>query len=418
MPDGVSAGQTMSVVLPSGAEVDVVVPDGATSGSTFLVSEPQDDDLPVGETVEVTVPAGVAAGESFSVQLADGMLFDIILPPGLHEGDDLVVEVPTESAQLPVLAEPPSPPPEPAAAPAPEPPASSPAPSSTPKRMPVAPAWEQEATAALASMESTAATIAAATSSASGVCCGSSSCSSPGGSRFNDRFSPTRQLQHFNSSSPLASRSKESVSGPAEFIRCRSDQLHEPKPEPGCRFYLGQPVQLLRSSGEWTEGTVLELPMPGLLETVYRCRLGDGLLEKMMSEDEVRVPTPESGFAYHRGQTVQIIRPNGLLELATVVSTKRVDRTGASTPHEPWYALRVHPSEVSPATKRLETLHEDELQLPRPQAGCAFYVGQLVHALRTANGSRTLCRVVAFERVGYSLGYKCEVVRLSSDDAQ
>ena len=46
-----------------------------------------------------------------------------------------------------------------------------------------------------------------------------------------------------------------------------------------------------------------------------------------------------------------------------------------------------------------------------PQAGCGFYVGQLVHALRK-DGTTVLCRVREFERVGYSLGYKCEVVRL------
>ena len=70
--------------------------------------------------------------------------------------------------------------------------------------------------------------------------------------------------------------------------------------------------------------------------------------------------------------------------------------------------MRVHASE---GEERIASVREDELQLPCPQPGCAFYTGQLVHATGK-DGGTTLCRVVAFERVGYKLGYKVHIVRL------
>ena len=408
----------MSVLLPSGAMLDVIVPDGCESGSTIAV-ETTPENYSAAERVEVTVPDGIAAGDTFSVQLAGGRLFDVTCPDGVRPGETLDVEVPTAAAAdaptLPQLAEPPSPPKSPReeeSSPTPEQPA--------PKRIPAQPDWEQ-AVGAYANLAAAAEQTAAALANARGLLsrsAGDGLTSSPtrfGGSRFSDRFSPARTQQHFNSSSP-ADRFKERKAAEeqasTEYLTCRSDMLREPKPDPGCRFYVGQPVHLLRSSGEWSEGTVLELPMPGLLETMYRCRLGEGVLEKMVGEDEVRWPAPDPGFMYYRGQIVQVERPNGLLELGTVLRTSKIDRTGSGAPPEPWYSVRIHPSEISPSPpKEGETLHEEDLQLPVPQAGCGFYVGQLVHALRK-DGTTVLCRVREFERVGYSLGYKCEVVRL------
>lgn len=75
--------------------------------------------------------------------------------------------------------------------------------------------------------------------------------------------------------------------------------------------------------------------------------------------------------------------------------------------------MRIHPSEITQEANKVETLHDDDLQLPTAQAGTGYYVGQLVHAQRKSGG-KALCRVTAFERVGYSLGYKCEVVHLDT----
>lgn len=136
----------------------------------------------------------------------------------------------------------------------------------------------------------------------------------------------------------------------------------------------------------------------------YRCRLGEGILEKLVSEEEVRTPIPAKGFQYCIGQTVQIERPNGLLELATVLATT-MDKSRMRP--EPWYECRFAPSEVSPQA-HVESVHEEDLRVPRPQAGCGFYVGQLVQ-VRRPDATLVLARVTEFCMVGYSLGYKCAV---------
>ena len=56
-------------------------------------------------------------------------------------------------------------------------------------------------------------------------------------------------------------------------------------------------------------------------------------------------------------------------------------------------------------------MSEDELQAPCPQAGCAFYVGQLVQVVKRAPQEPVLARVIAFELKDYELQYKCAVVR-------
>ena len=74
------------------------------------------------------------------------------------------------------------------------------------------------------------------------------------GARLSDRFGVSRgggrQLQSF----PGAVTS---VSGGIEFLTCRSTALREPTADEGCRFYVGQAVQVLRSSGAWGKTTIL-----------------------------------------------------------------------------------------------------------------------------------------------------------------
>lgn len=221
------------------------------------------------------------------------------------------------------------------------------------------------------------------------------------GARLSDRFGARggggRQQQGFSGAAA-------SVCGGIEFLTCRSTALREPTADEGCRFYVGQAVQVLRTSGAWGEATILEI-LHGF-ETMYRCRLGEGVLEKHMGEDEVRELQPENGFVFCKGQTVQICRPDGALELATILET-RMDR--ANVRSEPWYSCKLHPSESQPYP-RTEQIHEDELQLPQAQAGCAFFVGQLVQAQRR-KGEWVLARVVEFALKDYELQYKCAVVR-------
>ena len=99
-----------------------------------------------------------------------------------------------------------------------------------------------------------------------------------------------------------------------------------------------------------------------------------------MGEDELE-PQPDEGCAFSQGQTAQIVRPNGLLELATVIDV-RMDHSRAHA--EPWYSCKLLPSETAPLPA-VEQIHEVDLQLPRASR-CAFFVGQLVRHRRRVLG--------------------------------
>jgi hypothetical protein len=382
VPDGLSEGDAFDVQLGS-QMFEVVVPPGVSAGEVIVLDVATEQQgveplpqpppqPPVAQLVEVTVPGGVSSGQTFCVELETGAVFEVECPPGLQEGDTMEVDV-SDADPSPAVA-----PSSTASPPRPEPPP----------------------------MSTSAAQSAGSPTLASPAKCG--------GSRFGDRFGSARFKQHYQSrgTSGMASSPGGSLGGGSpsslDVRTFRTDALREPQPEEGCRFYVGQPIQMLRTSGDWTEGVVLEL-MHGF-ETMYRCRLGEGLLEKMCGEDEVRVPQPDDGFRFCRGQTVQVQRPNGLLELATVTSNTKLDRQGIGL-QEPWYSVRLHPS-ATQAEALVETVHEEELQQPMPQLGCAFYVGQLVQGQVTI-GTWQLLRVLEFEMVGYKLGYKCAIIRLA-----
>ena len=207
------------------------------------------------------------------------------------------------------------------------------------------------------------------------------------------------------SSGSASSGSASCGSTAVETMTFHTDELREPQPEDGCRFYVGQDIQALGSSGDWTGGAVLEVKRGH--ETTYRCRLGKDRLEKHLGEDEVRELKHEAGFRFCRGQTVQLRRPSGLLELATVTSNTKLDRSGNGR-LEPWYVIRLQPS-TTQAEAHVQTVHEEELWPPTPQLGHEFYVGQLLQGARK-DGSRVLVRVLEIETVGYRLGYKCVAV--------
>ena len=113
----------------------------------------------------------------------------------------------------------------------------------------------------------------------------------------------------------------------------------------------------------------------------------------------MRTPQPQPGWRFIVGQTVQVERPNGMLELATVTAATRGNND------DPCYRCRMNGS-AAQAEGVVETHYEDELVVPQPQLGCAFYVGQLVHVLpsrarargeRQAPRQQQLGRVVEFE---------------------
>ena len=73
----------------------------------------------------------------------------------------------------------------------------------------------------------------------------------------------------------LKLRSLAILTSATEVLMCRSIALREPHAEEGCRYYVGQGVQLLRSSGEWDEGTILEILRGFHILYRWRSRVSD-----------------------------------------------------------------------------------------------------------------------------------------------
>ena len=422
VPFGMVGGDQLTVQTADGAQFEVTIPDGLEGGSTFLVNVEATAE-PSSVCMEVVVPDGVGEGDSFSMQLPtdDGERFvDVVVPSGVSSGETITVEVPNSDMPQMLAKEqqrqPPPPPQEPRQG---SQPCSSSSMAPLLESLPHLPAAAARSPSPIAP-SSPPATAVGGHQNDHPIPQSSPSTRS-GGSRFGDRFGQSggaKQTQpHFAAGgwlatggradspgmSPVASPSRRAPAAP-EVLLCRTDALRVPRAEAGCRFFKGQFVQILRSSGEWCNGVVIEL-MPHGFETLYRCRLGEGILEKLLSEDELREPVPDEGFQYCRGQVMQVERPTGLLELATITGCK-LDKSRHRP--EPWYTCRMHVSATTP-TSVSETVHEEDLRVPTPQAGCAYYVGQLLQAKRSDGSWNTLVRVVAFEMVGYSLGYRCHV---------
>ena len=222
MPDGCVPGDTMSVQLPDGNCFDVVIPEGSHAGSVIQVEVPTTAET---ETIGLTVPDGVLPGEMFNVQSASGVVFEVMLPEGFASGDYLEVELPAAGPQ----------------------PAGPQAGAPTPERPP-----EQEeprgdsspvCSSPLQPMPSSSAPLEMSPASMSG------------GTRFGDRFGSSNRFgasnrqPFFGGSVKDRVRDRNGIGGSGSkgpIIFCRSHRLRAPQPEPGCRFFVGEAVQLLR----------------------------------------------------------------------------------------------------------------------------------------------------------------------------
>lgn len=117
VPDGLRAGDEMSVTDAAGQSFTVAVPEGCGGGMELEIdlpscsaTEPPSSEARL-EQLEVVVPDGVRSGQSFSVENTAGQIFDIVCPEGCGPGSAILIELPAA----------PEPPPPPLPAPAPEP---------------------------------------------------------------------------------------------------------------------------------------------------------------------------------------------------------------------------------------------------------------------------------------------------------
>ena len=97
VPDGLVAGDEMSVVAPDGNTYTVMVPPGVEGGMSLEVDLPGAEEPGSSaagmQQVEVVVPDGVGPGEAFSVEF-DGVVMDIICPDDCSAGSAILVEMP------------------------------------------------------------------------------------------------------------------------------------------------------------------------------------------------------------------------------------------------------------------------------------------------------------------------------------
>ncbi len=114
VPDGLLAGDEMTVEATDGQQFNVTVPHGCRGGSSIEVDLPASERTDT-EQLEVVVPAGTHEGETFNVETAWGGVFEIAVPTGCGPGDAILVDLPLP----PPDATPPAP--APAAAPSPSP---------------------------------------------------------------------------------------------------------------------------------------------------------------------------------------------------------------------------------------------------------------------------------------------------------
>ena len=95
VPEGLAAGDEFAVSAPTGGEFIVTVPFGIMGNVAIEVELP---DAVESERVAVIIPDGVIAGDTLTVEAAWGGKFDVVVPEGLFEGDTLEVDLPVEAA--------------------------------------------------------------------------------------------------------------------------------------------------------------------------------------------------------------------------------------------------------------------------------------------------------------------------------
>ena len=94
LPDGVETGEEIVVTSPDGQEFTVTVPPGLTGGCEMDVDLPsaERESSPVSVTVTVFVPSGCGAGDEVTVDY-EGETFGVVLPSGSSEGMPIDVEL-------------------------------------------------------------------------------------------------------------------------------------------------------------------------------------------------------------------------------------------------------------------------------------------------------------------------------------
>ena len=154
----------------------------------------------------------------------------------------------------------------------------------------------------------------------------------------------------------------------------RAGDLRVPVPESGYAFFRGQHITMRRSDGRLSNGVVLET-IDGY-EPLYRCRIGDhsGTLEKFCTGADLERARPQPGFAFAVGDMVRVARKRDhRLVLGTVLAPTYEDE-------EPCYRLRLEPAnEDEDGGAIVETHSEDDISMKMLTApSSAFSIGQLV----------------------------------------
>ncbi|KAL1519157.1 hypothetical protein AB1Y20_003417 [Prymnesium parvum] len=417
VPDGLGPNDEFTVSTPNGELFSVTVPDGVHGGATIVVetpwagdfaheaardstgSEPAPDSTGAEtELFEVTVPEGVYAGDVLAITAAWGGVFEVVVPDGFIPGMSMQVELPREPAECtvhPVVTSEESP---------------------GPRRQlvvqehlhPIHQAPSQLRYGGVVCMtppvsriahEIAASTFEAIDESRSAapspIRAGRGGAVTPSRSRFGtDQMGMQQQYFYAANNGVHAGRSMRQNS----LRTCRAHELRFPEPEQGFAFYVGQKVQIHRTAGVWSGATVLEA-LDGF-NNYYKCRLGEGSLEKNVEEDFVREPIPDEGFSFYVGQPVEIRLAKGdVWEPATVSSTFR----GMRSDSEAMYKCALLRKE-----NVIETAPQDRLRVPRPQPGCDFYPNQLVQMLQPG-GTWALARIIDVT-VGSVPIYECKLV--------
>ncbi|KAL3931809.1 MAG: hypothetical protein SGPRY_000969, partial [Prymnesium sp.] len=103
VPAGLLPGDVMTVTYNC-QDFSVNVPDSVAEGTLLEIDLPVDSPAPVAEEsnttqlVRVIVPDGVSAGDTFTVIAGWGGEFQIVVPDGIHSGDELEVSIPRAPA--------------------------------------------------------------------------------------------------------------------------------------------------------------------------------------------------------------------------------------------------------------------------------------------------------------------------------
>ena len=100
-PDGCTGGDAIVVMTSWGEEVEIVVPEGIAPGDEFEVSSPRpkghgaaeslDEAEDAPQTMVVVCPEGCGPGDAIVVSNHDGAELEVLIPDGIHEGDEFEV---------------------------------------------------------------------------------------------------------------------------------------------------------------------------------------------------------------------------------------------------------------------------------------------------------------------------------------